>query len=211
MTSRSENPQWGSLLPYQWKAFEHMQELAARMRARARDNMSSILARAGLSERIYDDAIKSVHTHGRVGLHFHPERLTRTGRSVAESLLQSGVYKSQFETGLSSGSPSAFPGGERDLWESRLFGGAYHGADALASGRPKYGALEVMYHPDGPAPRFGSCYFLLHPEVSKRSTFTFGGSHEPQAPERTGTLDILEPVMAPLLVLSSHKEEGPSV
>jgi hypothetical protein len=119
---------------------------------------------------------------------------------VAEGLLQEGLYKSQFETGLSSGSPSAFPGGERDLWERRLFGGAYNVDDALAPGRPKYGALEVMYHPDGPAPRFGSCYLLLHPEVSKRSTFTFGGSHEQQAPERTGTLDLLEPVMAPLLV-----------
>jgi Protein of unknown function (DUF3626) len=40
-------------------------------------------------------------------------------------------------------------------------------------------------------------YFIR--KFSKRSTFTFGGSHEPQAPERTGTLDILDPVMAPLL------------
>jgi hypothetical protein len=56
-----------------------------------------------------------------------------------------------------------------------------------------------MYHPDGPAPRFGSCYFLLRPEVSKRSTYTFGGSHEPEARERSGTLDTLEPVLAPLL------------
>jgi hypothetical protein len=56
-----------------------------------------------------------------------------------------------------------------------------------------------MNHPDGPAPRFGSCYFLLGPEVSSRSTFTFGGSHEPQAVDRTGTLKTLDPVMAPLL------------
>jgi hypothetical protein len=56
-----------------------------------------------------------------------------------------------------------------------------------------------MCHPDGPAPRFGSCYFLLHPKVSKRSTFTFGGSHEEHASERTGTLGLLDPVMAPLL------------
>ena len=56
-----------------------------------------------------------------------------------------------------------------------------------------------MYHPDGPAPRFGSCYFLLHSEVSKRSTYTFGGSHEEGAPKRTGTVDMLDPVLAPLL------------
>src|SRR5262249_8577315 len=150
-------------------------------------------------ESVYDDAIESVRAHARVGLHFHPERLSRTRRTVAEGLLQTGVYQSQFETGLSSGSPSAFPGGERDLWERRLFGVDYHGGDAVAAGRPKYGALAVMDHPDGPAPRFGSCYFLLHPAIAKRATLTFGGSHEHQAPERTGTLDLLDPVMAPLL------------
>jgi len=152
-----------------------------------------------LDERVYDEAMQGVRAQAHIGLHFHPERLSRTGWSVAEGLLKSGVYKNQFETGLSSGSPSAYPGGERDLWENRLFGGSYQVADALDSDRPKYGALQVMSHPDGPAPRFGSCYFLLHPAVAGRSTFTFGGSHEQQAPERTGTLDLLDPVMAPLL------------
>jgi hypothetical protein len=57
----------------------------------------------------------------------------------------------------------------------------------------------VMDYPDGPAPRFGSCYLVLRPEVSQRSTFTFGGSHEPHATEHTGTLDELDPVMAPVL------------
>ena len=192
-------PLWGSLLECQRKALAYIQESAAREKPRARYVIKPILERAGLIESLYDAAVECVHGHARVGLHFHPERLSRAGRSVAESLLESGVYRNQFESGLSSGSPTAFPGGERDLWESRLFGGAYHRADALPSSRPKYGALEVMYHPDGPAPRFGSCYFLLRPEVSKRSTYTFGGSHEPDAPERTGTLDLLDPVLAPLL------------
>jgi len=195
----SEKPQPGPLLPYQRKALEHVQELADRVRSRARYDIRSVLDRAGLTESLYDDAVESVRSHARVGLHFHPERVDRTGRTVAEGLLRTGIYKSQFETGLSSGSPTAFPGGERDLWESRLFGGAYHEPDASPAGRPKYGALQVMDHPDGPSPRFGSCYFLLHPGVSARSTFTFGGSHEPYAPERTGTLAELDPVMAPLL------------
>lgn len=56
-----------------------------------------------------------------------------------------------------------------------------------------------MHYPDGPAPRFGSCYFLLRPDVAKRSTFTFGGSHEKGALDRTGTLDAMGPVVAPLL------------
>ena len=194
-----EKPQSGRLLPYQRKALEHIQELAARLSSTARDDIRAILVRAGLHESVYDDAIESVRIHARVALHFHPERLSRTGRTVADGLRRTGVYMSQFETGLSGGSPSAFPGGERDQWESQLFGGAYQEPDASPAGRPKYGALALMDHPDGPAPRFGSCYFLLHAEVSSRSTFTFGSSHEPHAPERTGTLDVFDPVMAPLL------------
>jgi Protein of unknown function (DUF3626) len=96
-----------------------------------------------------------------IGLYFHPERLSRDGVSVAEGLLCTGIYTNQFVAGLSSGSPSAFPGGDRDLWEDRLFGGAYHGTGVTSPGRPKYGALDVMHYPDGPAPRFGSCFFLL--------------------------------------------------
>jgi hypothetical protein len=169
---------------------------AARASSKARDEICSLLARAALNESVYDDALESLHTHARVALHFHPERVDRTGRSVAEGLLHDGIYRSQFETGLSSGSPTAFPGGERDEWEMRLFGGIYHASDELVSGRPKYGALEVMFHPDGPAPRFGSCYLLLHPDVSKRSSFTFGGSQETASHEHTGTLDAFNPVMA---------------
>ena len=41
-------------------------------------------------------------------------------------LFDEGVYRNQFETGLSSGSLSAFPAGARDTWENTLFGGAYH-------------------------------------------------------------------------------------
>lgn len=62
------------------------------------------------------------------------------------------------------------------------------------------GALDVMHYPDGPAPRFGSCFFLLRPDVAQRSTFTFGGSHEDCALDRTGTLDVMEPILAPLLL-----------
>jgi hypothetical protein len=191
-TGKSTRPK--DLAPYQRLAIDTIRQRALRMRSGAHDDISAVLERAGLRQNVYDDAVESVPARPRVALHFHPERLSPSGRSVAEGLLQDGVYKNQYDAGLSSGSPSAFPGGERDLWENRLFGGAYHGIDAASSGRPKYGALEVMDHPDGPAPRFGSCYFLLRPDVARRSTLTFGGSHEDCAPECTGTLEVLEPV-----------------
>lgn len=195
----TDNSQLAGLLPHQHGAIEHVQCLALAAQSGLRANIVGILERAGLDENAYDKAINNLRTHARVGLHFHPERLSRSGLSVCEGFFREGLYRNQFETGLSSGSPSGFAGGERDLWEKRLFGSAYHSVEVQAADRPKYGALEIMYHPDGPAPRFGSCFFILRPEVSQRSTFTFGGSHEDQAPERTGTLDTLDSVMAPLL------------
>jgi len=62
------------------------------------------------------------------------------------------------------------------------------------SQRPKYGALDLMLHPDGPAPRFGSCYFLLAPKVSYRCTYTYGGSQ--QDPIEKGTFVEFDDILA---------------
>ena len=63
--------------------------------------------------------------------------------------------------------------------------------------RPKYGALNLMLHPEGPAPRFGSCYFLLSPKVSSRSTYTYLDSH--QDPKEKGTYEEFDMILAALL------------
>lgn len=196
----NDYPRHLPLLPEQHKALAHVRALAARAATAARKDICAVLRRTGLDENIYDEAVRALASRARIALHFHPDRLGRRGITVAAGLLRDGGYKNQYETGLSSGSPSAFAGGERDRWENQLFGGAYHQAAGPAATRPKYGALQVMDHPDGPAPRFGSCYLLLRPEVARRASFTFGDSHEPQAPGRTGTLDTFDAVMAPLLL-----------
>jgi hypothetical protein len=193
------------LTSYQKTAIETVRNRAIGLRSAARREIDAILERSALNAGLLDTALAAMQTGARIGLHFHPERLSRAGISVAEGLLSRGVYTNQFVAGLSSGRPSAFPGGERDLWERRLFEGAYHAAGVTSAGRPKYGALDVMYYPDVPAPRFGSCFFLLRPDAAKRSTFTFGGSHEDWALDRSGTLDVMEPVLAPLL---SQLERG---
>jgi hypothetical protein len=127
---------------------------------------------------------------------------------VAEALLNEGCYRNQFETGLSSGSLTAFPGGERDQWEERLFGYAYHTPGTSVADRPKYSALELIRHPDGPSPRFGSCYFVLRPGVSKRCSFTFGGSQSPLVLRRSGTTKIMECFMVPLLAEIENGKES---
>lgn len=132
---------------------------------------------SNISTEVFEQAVNNMKNNARIGLHFHPDRLTHNRISVAESLFNEGVYKSQFETFISNGSVSAYQGGERDLWETRMFGGAYQFKGTSHKEHPKYGALNVMLHSDGPAPRFGSCCFLLSPKVSYRSTYTYMDSH----------------------------------
>jgi hypothetical protein len=155
--------------------------------------------------------MEAIRRHARVVLHFHPDRIGVKSMTVAQGLLEDGHYLSQFETGLSSGSLTAYSGGVRDEWERTLFGGAYHDHDAAVGERPKYGALELIRYPDGPWPRFGSCYFVLRPEVAQRTSFTFSGSEKPDAFERLGTIDCFAGVMAPLLaeVASGARVEVP--
>ena len=103
--------------------------------------------------------------------------------------------------GISNGGLTAFRGRERDNWEKRLFGGVYQKPDVTSLERPKYGALDLMNHADGPSPRFGSCYFRLSNEVSKRCSFTYKDSF--YQPEECGTIDDLTCIMASMLSVGS--------
>jgi hypothetical protein len=93
-------------------------------------SIAVIFKRAGFAFESYGEAMELVRQHARIVLHFHPDRFGGKPTNVAESLLIEGVYRNQFETGISSGSPTAFPGGERDNWKRTLFGGAafFHNA-----------------------------------------------------------------------------------
>lgn len=131
----------------------------------------------------------------RITISFHPDRLLPDGRSVAEHLLAEGVYRSQFETGISNGGLTARPGGDRERWERRLFGGVY--PPELTAGRPVYGGLNLAGHVDGASPRFGSCYLVLRPEANRRATFSHGDSVT--EPTVVGTADTFGGIWAALL------------
>lgn len=180
-------------------AWQHVVEAVRNRQADARTRVTHLLRNAGCPRQMFDAAMNAVRHHSRVILHFHPDRVGIKSMTVAEALLKNGQYRSQFETGLSSGSLTAYPGGQRDEWERTLFGGAYHRQDSAVGERPKYGALELIRYPDGPWPRFGSCYFVLRQEVVGRTSFTFSGSEQVDAFERLGTIDCLDGVLAPLL------------
>lgn len=108
-----------------------------------------------------------------ITINFHPDRFSANGKLIIENLIDSGVYEGQFRTGTSNGGLTAFPGGERFLWEQRLFAGIY---PVNTQDRPKYGALNLLNYLDGASPRFGACYFVLKPSVISRCTFSYGDS-----------------------------------
>lgn len=112
-----------------------------------------------------------------ITLQFHPDWPHGSGK-VIESMAAVGFYRSPFSTGISNGGLTAFPGGDRWRWESRLFDGRYD--DGPGSDRPVYGAWNRRADPYGGAIRFGSSYVRLRPEAVDRSTFCFPDSvHEP--------------------------------
>ncbi len=109
----------------------------------------------------------------RVTLNFHPDRLA-AGVPVLEALGRDGVYRSQFETGTSNGGLTAYEGGDRWSWESRIFGIAYD--NAPPEERPKYGSLNFRRRTTGGSPRFGSAHLRLRPETLARTTFCYPDS-----------------------------------
>lgn len=109
-----------------------------------------------------------------VTLNFHPDAI-RDGETVIAHLAREKIYRSQFETGLSAGGLTAYRGGDRWAWESRMFGGAYD--DAPADRRPKYGALNLRRKSVGASPRFGSCHLRLSERRRADVTFCHPDSH----------------------------------
>jgi hypothetical protein len=159
------------------------------------DITKMILYQSNIDNSVFEEYCSNVFKYSQIALHFHPDRLFTTGKNVIDGMLQTGMYKNQFETTISAGSVSAFHGGNRDNWENEIFKGAYQLANP--SERPKYGSLNITLTEDGPSPRFGSCYFLSKPEVKKRATFTYGDTYD--SPKELGTIDSFELIHAGLL------------
>lgn len=125
----------------------------------------------------------------RVTLQFHPDWPFRGG-TVIEAIARDGLYRSQFETGTSNGGLTAYEGGDRWRWESRLFGGRYDRVHPRE--RPVYGAVNSEDCRYGGSVRFGSAHFRLRPEVNARSTFCYPDSvFQPEAVTGVAGLDEL--------------------
>lgn len=178
-------------------ALKHIESYARGLSTAGQAELDNVLEMSNITLQAYAEAEQQIKTFARVGLQFHPDRISRNGMTVVDSLLNSGEYQNQFETYLSNGKLDPVVGGERASWEDRMFNGVFTEHRAELSERPKYGALNIMLHADGPCPRFGSCYILLKPEVSKRCTFTYMDSH--RNPVEKGSLNCFSAIMAALM------------
>ncbi|MEH0934097.1 DUF3626 domain-containing protein [Micromonospora psammae] len=189
------------LTPAQSAAVRHVRAVAVRDRPVALAVIARHLAGSGAAYRP-EELVAAIAERGRLTVNFHPDRLLADGRTVAAALADEGTYRSQFVTGISSGGLTAYPGGDRDRWEERLFGGAYQAPGVSPAQRPIYGGLNLLDHPDGACPRFGSCHLRLRSEVLARATFCFGDSH--LGPTDLGTVDVPEPILAALLAATAE-------
>ena len=125
-----------------------------------------------------------------VTINFHPDRFTSEGVPLLLAIAKDGELKSQFETKTSNGGLTAFEGGDRWLWEQRVFDGAYDSAPIHL--RPKYGAVNFRNYSAGASPRFGSAYFQLKQHVLDRTTYCYPDSFfEPEYFAVSETLDTL--------------------
>lgn len=176
-------------------AIENISEYINSRKSKYIDTIEMILYQANIDKYIFTEYNENILKHSQIALHFHPDRLISMDTNVIEGMIQFGKYRNQFETNISSGSVSAYSGGKRDIWENKVFKGAYQ--TATPSERPKYGSLNLTMTEDGPSPRFGSCYFLLKPEIKQRTTFTYGDTHN--SPKEIGTIDSFELINAGLL------------
>ncbi|MEH1169013.1 DUF3626 domain-containing protein [Micromonospora sp. CPCC 205539] len=184
------------LTPAQTAALAYVRSVALTERPTALAAIARELADADVDDRP-EHLLAGVVASGRLTVNFHPDRPSVDGRTVADALAADGVYRSQFVTGISNGGLTAYPGGDRDRWERLLFDGAYQRAGVLPADRPTYGGLNLLDHPDGACPRFGSCHLRLRPAVLARATFCHGDSH--LGPRANGTADAFEPVLAALM------------
>lgn len=177
-------------------ALAHVAARAARERPRHLARIESVLASANVQASA-EHVLNAASRADALTLNFHPDRLLADGRSVARALCDEGVYRSQFETGVSNGGLTAYPDGDRDVWERTLFAGAYQQRGVKVGARPKYGGLNLMNYLNGACPRFGSCHLRLSRGASKRTTFLFGDSAGGSAD--LGLIGDFAPVLAPLL------------
>ena len=120
------------LKDYQNLAIKKVRENAKEKIEEHRVYLERIINQFGVDvEKLINQLLQSPIT-----INFHPDRLSNNNKTVIDNLLEQGQYYGQFRTGTTNGGKTAFVGGDRFLWEQRLFYNAY---PDNAVDRPIYG------------------------------------------------------------------------
>ena len=78
-------------------ALENITKYARSRKYEAQQSIKEVLQMSNIDQKTFEDDVTKVKTHAKVGLHFHPDRTDPTMKTVAEALLEQGIYKSQFD------------------------------------------------------------------------------------------------------------------
>ncbi|MFK8101974.1 MAG: DUF3626 domain-containing protein [Saprospiraceae bacterium] len=183
--------------PYNKLAIDYIEAYSKKRIDQANDTILRVCQLSNISENELAQVLEKIKTKASIAIHFHPYRLNRNFQNVLSLLIETGLYKSQFETQISNGSLTAFEGGARDQWENVLFDHVFSTHKISIADRPKYGSLNLLGHAEGPSPRFGSCYFLLKPTCSNYATFTYLDSY--LNPKEKGTITFFHEIISSLL------------
>ncbi len=173
-------------------AIKHIESEAIKRQAQAKQQIEHIRQMANLKPTDLDEVRRLILTNASIAINFHPDRLDQNNQTVAQGLLASGLYQSQFVTKVSNGLLAPEKGSARDHWERQLFN-----FDVAEGERPKYGGLDLLRRAGGPCPRFGSCYFILKPNISQQCTFTYRDSY--YEPKEKGSLQYFDDIFAAFL------------
>lgn len=97
--SKSVDPDEESLTASQAQALACFRKHARARREAARATIQHVLRMADVAEPAFVAGVEVLRAHGRVVIHFHPDRLARDGELVARALLRDGVYKMRARLG----------------------------------------------------------------------------------------------------------------
>ena len=191
-----ESGSWDRLNDTQKAALLDADAHAATLSSNAHVQLVARLQTLGYSETDLNTALDFIRDRAPVTINFNPDMATATaGKTVLDAFLEGDLYKNQFETQITGGSNTAYPGGARDNWEKTIFRGDYHTHPLISEERPKYGALSAQLNPSGGANAYGTSYFVLKQGVKNRTTFTPVNSSGAQADD-VGTAVHFEHLLA---------------
>ncbi|KAL1835029.1 hypothetical protein VTK73DRAFT_6439 [Phialemonium thermophilum] len=103
-----------SLNPSQRNAISHVRSQALSLRPDALSTIHHVLHMSNLlpAASVHAQLLAAIRRHATVAIHFHPDRPVLGRRpsrgarppTVVQALLEDGLYRNQFETGISNGS-----------------------------------------------------------------------------------------------------------